>query len=252
MGTVVSVHLHLHDERIDAHRIDAAVIAFTAELDRLEAMFSTFRPDSEISRISRGDLHLLDASIEVVEVLDACTWLEHASEGAFRARRPDLPERLDPAGFVKGWAAERASRLLVESGFGDWMLSAGGDVLVHGMPIDGPSWAIAIEHPDQPGVPLVEVAIDRGAVATSGTARRGSHVWDGRTSLPSQGLRSVTVMGPSLTWSDAMATAVLAMGIEGIAWAARFDDLHVLALDTEGRVLTSGGVEIDGLRPPTG
>jgi thiamine biosynthesis lipoprotein len=249
MGTVVSVHLHLHDDTIDAALVDASLGAFTAELDRLEAMFSTYRPVSEISRISRGDLHLLDASTEVVDVLDACTWLEHASEGAFRARRPDRPELLDPAGFVKGWAAERASRVLVESGLTDWMLSAGGDVLVQGRPIDRPSWPIAIEHPDRPGTALIEVEIEGGAVATSGTAQRGGHVWNGRTSRPSGGLRSVTVLGPTLTWSDALATAVLAMGIEGIAWASRFDGHQLLAIDVDGRVLTSG-IEIEGLQPP--
>ena len=82
-----------------------------AELDRLEEMFSTFRPTSEISRINRGELHLLDASPEVLEVVDACTWLEHASGGAFRARRPG-DTIVDPAGFVKGWAAELAAKCL--------------------------------------------------------------------------------------------------------------------------------------------
>ena len=113
MGTVASIHVH--DDADDAS-IEAAIDAVLVELERLEAMFSTFRPTSEISRINDGALHLLDASPEVIEVLDACTALEHLSGGAFTTRPPDRPGVIDPAGFVKGWATERASTLLTGAG----------------------------------------------------------------------------------------------------------------------------------------
>ena len=112
MGTVASVHVH---DVADRTLVDGAIEAMWAELDRLEDLFSTFRDSSEISRINRGELHLLDASPEVIEVVDACTWLEHASDGAFRARRPG-DTLLDPAGFVKGWAAELAAQHLDRAG----------------------------------------------------------------------------------------------------------------------------------------
>src|SRR4029077_5501261 len=85
MGTMASVHV---PDQTDVAIIDSAVEAMWSELDRLEQMFSTFLSSSEISRINSGELHLLDASPEVIEVVDTCTWLEHASDGAFRARRP--------------------------------------------------------------------------------------------------------------------------------------------------------------------
>ncbi|HEX9259872.1 MAG TPA: FAD:protein FMN transferase, partial [Acidimicrobiales bacterium] len=126
MGTFASVHI---DDLVPEARIDHAVAQVFCELERIEALFSTFRYGSEVSRINRGELTLLGASVEVLEVLDACTWLEHASGGSFRARRPDPPYLLDPAGFVKGWAAERAAEHLDRAGLGAWYLWVGGDLL---------------------------------------------------------------------------------------------------------------------------
>jgi len=235
MGTVASVHVH---DRVDERVVDAAVTATWAELDRLEAVFSTFRPTSEISRINGGELHLLDAGAEVLEVVDACTWLEHASGGAFRARRPG-DTVLDPAGFVKGWATELAARHLHLAGLQHWYLSVGGDIQTRGTAGDGSPWRVGISDPNSsdPRVvrAIVEVAGD--AVATSGTAARGRHIWDGRTGRAADELASMTVVGPHLTWADAFATAAFVMGPEGVDWVSRFDGYRALAITTAGALV---------------
>jgi thiamine biosynthesis lipoprotein len=201
-------------------------------------VFSTFRDDSEISRINRGELHHLDASPELIEVLDACTWLEHASDGAFKARRPG-EGTLDPAGFVKGWASELASRHLDRAGLQHWYLSVGGDIQTRGAPDGAPTWRVGIADPNSDDVrslrALVEVA--DLAVATSGLAARGGHLWDGRTGASADGLASMTVVGPHLTWAYAFATAAFVMGAEGVDWVARFDGYRALAITVEGRLL---------------
>ena len=231
MGTVASLHVH---DATDSTTLDAAVAAVFAELDRLEAIFSTFRPDSEISRVNRGELHLLDCSPEVVDVLDACTWLEHATGGAFSCHPPDRPGVIDPAGFVKGWAAERAARLLSDAGLDDWYLAVGGDIQAHGRPRGGGQWVFAIADPLHPGDIVGSLAVDDGAVATSGTSERGRHLWDGRDGSRAEGLASLTVTGPHLAWADALATAGFAMGGDGIEWVSRFDGYHALAVTLEG------------------
>ena len=146
MGTMASVHVH---DDVPGDRIGAGVHAVFAELERLEALFSTFRPDSQISQINRGERHLLDCDPEVVDVLDACTWLEHASAGAFRSRRPDAGDQLDPAGFVKGWATERAARQLTAHGLAHWYVSVGGDLVTHGAPSPGRPWNVAVADPNR-------------------------------------------------------------------------------------------------------
>jgi FAD:protein FMN transferase len=236
MGTIASLHIHgrLAPERND-QPVDQAVDQVWAELDRLEAMFSTFRSDSEISRINRGELHLLDASPEVIEVVDACTWLEHASNGAFRARRPgDL--LLDPAGFVKGWAAELAAKALDRAGLQHWYLSVGGDIQTRGTAYDGSPWRVAIADPnsDDPRAIRALVEISGDAIATSGTAARGRHLWDGRTGTPAESLASMTVVGPHLSWADAFATTAFVMGLDGVAWVANFDGYRALGITRDG------------------
>lgn len=220
MGTFASVHV---DDAIAASRAEVAWNEALALMVDIEQRFSTFRIDSEISRINRGELHLLDASADVVEVMDACTWLEHESNGAFRARRPD--GSLDPAGFVKGWAAERAGRVLRAHGLSQWYLNVGGDIQTAGRQASGEQWRIGVVDPaDRSRITAWFDIPDDWAVATSGTAARGSHVWDGRDGSFVQRLASFTVIGPHLMWADAFATAAFAMGDDGARWLDRYPD----------------------------
>jgi thiamine biosynthesis lipoprotein len=239
MGTMASVHVH---DSADPSDIDAAIDEVWQELDRLEGIFSTFRPSSEISRINRGELHLLDAGPEVIEVIDACTWLEHASNGAFRARRPG-ETTLDPAGFVKGWATELAAKRLDRAGLRRWYLSVGGDIQTRGTAGDGSPWRVGITDPnrDDPCAIRAIVEISDAAVATSGTAARGRHLWDGRTDQPATSLASMTVVGPHLTWADAFATAAFVMGLDGIDWVTRFNGYRALAITSDGELVRRDG-----------
>lgn len=262
MGTVASLHIH---DTAPAESLAVATSAVFAELDRLEAMFSTFRPDSEISRLNRGELSIAECGEEVVDVLDACTWLEHQSSRAFRIEPPARPGQLDPAGFVKGWAAERSTRLLREAGLGDWYLSVGGDIQTSGRPEPGALWTVAIADPFNAGGVLTTLPIPvNGAIATSGTAERGEHMWRamGSCAEGSAGIAagtsaatddvavvSVTVIGPHLTWADAFATTAFAMGPAGLTWLARYPAYQGWAVRSDGVVLTSPTSASDSARP---
>ncbi|HYN71440.1 MAG TPA: FAD:protein FMN transferase [Nakamurella sp.] len=68
------------------------------------------------------------------------------------------------------------------------------------------------------GCLIAVVPIRSGAAATSGTAHRGQHLMEPRTGLPVEGVASVTVIGPSLTWADIDATAAYARGVDAAAW----------------------------------
>jgi FAD:protein FMN transferase len=232
MGTMASVHVH---DDVDPTIIEAGIEAVWAEMDRLERLLSTFLPSSEISRINRGELHLLDASPEVIEVVDACTWLEHTSGGAFRARRPG-DTTIDPAGFVKGWATELAAKHLDRAGLRQWYLSVGGDIQTRGTTGTGSAWRVAIVDPnsEDPRAVRAVVEVEGEAVATSGTAARGRHLWDGRTDRSADALASMTVVGPNLTWADAFATTAFVMGLDGIDWVAKFDGYRALAITLVG------------------
>ena len=183
-------------------------------------MFSTYRQDSIIRRLDRGELTLEDCPAEVAEVLDLGGQAEQLSDGAFSIVLPDREgnRRLDPSGVVKGWAAERAAHFLADLDETDFCLSAGGDIVCHAADPGGLPWRIGIEHPHNPKSLIAVVPVRSGAVATSGSAHRGQHIVDPRTGQPVEGVASVTVIGPSLTWADIDATAAYAHGPQAAEW----------------------------------
>lgn len=75
------------------------------------------------------------------------------------------------------------------------------------------------------------------SVATSGGYERGDHITDPRTGAVPRDLLSVTVVGPSLTWADAYATAAFVMGREGLGWVASHPGYGALAITAEDRTL---------------
>lgn len=237
MGTVASIHVH---DDVHPNISSAAIGAAFDELDRAETVFSPFRADSAVCRIRRDELHPLDAGAEVVEVLDACTWLDHASGGAFRSNDPRTG-LLDPSGYVKGWAAERASYHLRAAGLRSWFLGVGGDVQVCGRRHDGQPWRVAIADPGCVGRMRAAIDVCDAAVATSGTAARGPHLWDGRTGKATDPVASMTVVGPHLSWADAFATAAFPMGEAGVRWVQRFVGYCALAVTHDGRLVAGDG-----------
>ncbi len=232
MGSVASLHVA---GNVPADLAIAAAEGVFDELERLEAMFSTFRPTSEISRINAGELQISGASSEVIDVFDACTWLGHASSGAFSIEPPERPGQIDPAGFVKGWATERATRILTEAGLTDWYLGVGGDIQTSGHPTLDRGWTVAIADPLAPGEVRATLELPGGyAIATSGTAERGKHLW---TASKQEPLASITVIGPRLTWADAFATTAFVMGLDGLAWVEQFDDYQAWAITGSGELV---------------
>jgi thiamine biosynthesis lipoprotein len=220
MGMPIS--LALRGGSAGSAEADAAWQQVLCELDRIDAVFSTYRADSAVSRLDCGELTLSDVSAEVAEVLRIGERAQADSGGAFAVRRPDATGRLrlDPSGVVKGWAVERAAAPLLALPETDVCLSAGGDVLCHTAGPDGVPWQIGIENPYDTQRLIAVVPIRSGAVATSGTAHRGSHLIDARTGRAPEGVASVTVVAPSLTEADVDATAAYALGRKAAAWLA--------------------------------
>jgi thiamine biosynthesis lipoprotein len=234
MGTTVTIDVRDWQFPIDV--LDEAVLV----LEQLEARFSTYRADSEISRIDRGELAVADAHPDVREVLDTCAVLRAESNGAFDAWRGD---HLDPSGYVKGWAGERAADVLRAAGAKHFSLNIGGDVLCAGGRGDGAPWRVGVRSPSDPKMITLVLGVRDGAVATSGLYERGDHVTDARSDEAPRSWSSVSVLAPDLATADAIATAALAIGPEGPAWAARRPTCAVAAIDPSGALWTSSALE---------
>ena len=220
MGTVFS--FAVRDPGPGGRRAgEAALRRAVRRLHRIDETFSPYWRDSPVSRLARAEITLADCGPEVAE--ETGGWFTAHPGG-----------RLDPSGWVKGWAVDEAVRILREAGAGDLCVSGGGDVRCVGGP-----WRVGIAHPGRPGALTAVVAGHDLAVATSGTGERGPHIIDPHTGRPAGGLLSLTLVGRSpltLARTDAWATAAFAMGPErGLAWAEARAGVEALAVLPDGR-----------------
>jgi thiamine biosynthesis lipoprotein len=207
-------------------------------LHQVDATFSTYRADSQINRLARGEIAAGNCTPEVVAVLQRCAELEQETGGFFSARPAGT---LDPSGYVKGWATQTASNMLVAAGSTNHCVNGGGDVQCAGDSAPGQPWRIGIAHPHQPGY-LAAIVTGTGiAVATSGTAERGTHVLDPHTHLPPHGHTSITVVGPHLGVADAYATAAFAMGTDARDWLETRPEYHGFGITTDGTTWATSG-----------
>lgn len=246
MGTAVSVEITDPLPAETSRRLIEDACAWLHEVDR---RFSTYRPDSEVNRLDRGELSLAGCSADLRQVLDtgARLWRETDGYFDFYATR-----RLDPSGYVKGWSVEVASARLAAAGSANHCINAGGDVRVRGRPCTGQQWRVGIRHPWQAERLCWVVAGTDLAVATSGTYERGQHVINPRSGAATGALRSVTVVGPDLGLADAYATAAVAMGEAGVDWLATLVGLgYESAVVTEdGQALRSPGLPVASFDSP--
>jgi len=208
----------------------------------VDATFSPYREDSDVSRLGRGAVTLAECAPELAEVLAECAAAGELSGGYFTATPGG---RLDPSGYVKGWAIERAAAMLTAAGSADHCVNGGGDVQCAGGRAPGEPWRVGIADPFRPGALALVVAGRDFAVATSGVAERGAHIIDPHTGRPATGLASVTVIGPVLARADAYATAAVAMGAAGGAaardWAESLDGHEAFAITADGSVWQTSG-----------
>jgi thiamine biosynthesis lipoprotein len=233
MGMPVSVDLA---DDLPNDRLERLVDDTFAWLREVDARFSTYKVDSEVSRLAQGALRLEACSTDLRQVLDRCADLWRRTDGFFDVYAGG---GLDPSGYVKGWAVQVASDRLVAAGSTNHCVNAAGDIVVRGGPRPGEPWRIGIQHPFQRMAVCWVLGVSDVAVATSGTYERGLHVIDPHTGQPAQELCSVTVVGPDLGTADAYATAALAMGLSGLDWLAKLDGHESAAITKDGRAFRS-------------
>ena len=223
----------------DEGDVDVVVEEAFAWFREVDARFSTYKDDSEISRLNHGELRLRDAHPDVQFILGWCEELREETGGFFDARTAE--GELDPSGLVKGWSVDRGGEILEEAGIRNYAINAGGDVRIRGRAVPDLTWTVGIQHPlirDRVAAVVEGVAL---GIATSGAYARGDHVVDPHTRRSPSAALSVTVVGRELATADAYATAAFAMGERGPAWTARLNGHEAMTILADGRVLKTSG-----------
>lgn len=216
----------------------AAVFAYLTTVDE---MFSTYKEDSEISRINRGELVPAQYSTQMRTILRLSERTREETRGYFDIRRDGI---CDPSGIVKGWAIQQAAKLLRGRGFRHFYIDAGGDIQVAGHNAEGKPWRVGIRNPFQHSEIVKVLSLTERGVATSGTAMRGQHIYNPhRQDTPILDIVSITVIGPNVYEADRFATAAFAMGREGIGFIARLTDFEGYMIDAQARATFTAGFE---------
>jgi thiamine biosynthesis lipoprotein len=242
MGTVASFDVRAASVSVRA--VDAAIDEAVAWLHQVDARFSPYRADSEVSRIAGGSLAEQDAHPDVRAVLAMADALAEASGGAFDVRGWRADGRLDPCGIVKGWSIQVAADRLRGEGLTAFAVNAGGDMVVRGGgPRSAAWWRVGIRHPDRPDHVAAVLAVRDAAIATSAAYERGAHIRDPRSGETPSAVRSMTVVGPSLTWADAYATTAYVLGLDGLDWVAAHDGYDAFAITWDDTVRWTAGVD---------
>lgn len=290
MGTRVSVELW-HEQEAAARALVERVLD---EYRRIDAAMSTYRPDSEVSRVNA---HAADAplpiSAELFALVERAGQLSAASGGAFdityesvgylydfRAhRRPSDNEIegglaridyrhivLDPAagtihfrvpgvrinlgGIAKGYAVERGAEILRAAQIEHALLNAGGDTRVIG-DRRGQPWIVGIRHPRADDAVVTRLAVVDEAISTSGDyerffeqdGKRYHHIINPATGRPTEGILSVTVVGPDATATDGLSTTLFVLGVErGLKVIATFEGYEAVFVDSNGTMSYSSGL----------
>jgi thiamine biosynthesis lipoprotein len=216
--------------------------AVFAEFVAVDAQFSPFKPDSEISRFNRGEIAENAFSPRLREIAALCEKTRQETGGYFDIRRPD--GTIDPCGMVKGWAIKNAARQFVDMGYSNFCVAAGGDIQCHGTNDEGAEWTVGIRNPFLPDE-IVKVLQPRGfGVATSGNYIRGDHIYNPHTGrYGSDDIVSLTVIGPDVLEADRYATAAFAMGREGIHLIERIPGLEAYEIDSFGMARMTTGLK---------
>lgn len=224
MGTVCEVVVSTED----ASQIDRAF----DEASRIEAMLSTWRTDTELARLNRGET---TASAELQSLLDEVFSWSRKTGRAFdprvrhlvdrwQLRGPEAPadpnpDAIEEGAFGKGYALDRMLAKLESS---EAMINFGGQLAVRG------SMRVTIAAPTDRQHPVLELTLRDASLSTSSGSektfeREGqtySHILDPRSGAPVPPRGSVSVIASSALTADILSTALYVMGEDaGLHWA---------------------------------
>ncbi len=235
MGTVVSVRVPDNETASSerARELDAAIAATTQEFEALNARFSLYREDSEISRIARGELTLPGASDEMrAAYAESLDWREKTNY-TFTPHRPDGV--LDLSGTIKAVGIQRSADALATAGFTTFLINAGGDLLSSGRPSEG--WRVGVANPEDPELltATVELSEEFCAMATSGSAERGEHIW--LRPDTDNSFRQVSVVAEDIMTADVLATTIIAGGQDALDTMTERFNIGVLVVKRDGSLL---------------
>jgi thiamine biosynthesis lipoprotein len=286
LGRVAKLDSAAQSGRVAQSDLESAFTRFLARMHDDEELFSPFKPTSAISKLARGQVAEAQFPPRVKEVLKACQQAKTQTSGRFDAWWQGW---FNPTGYVKGWSAQLAFAAelepLTQSGAVTAVaVNVGGDIQVATAPGTDWTFTIGINDPLDRSRVIARLELAEGAVATSGSAERGDHIFDPTTGLPvtyfpeifSQEITSTeaeetyrptvhppvpalgnsgrsenavvisaTVVADDLSVADLWATTAVVAGFDDLTWIAQSGTRSGLLVAADGRLRRwSNGIEL--------
>ncbi|MFZ4065728.1 MAG: FAD:protein FMN transferase [Rhodoluna sp.] len=231
--------------------LDVVIQTAVAELHKADEIFSLYKPDSPLSKLSRGECSVAECPEVVSQVWDECESWSEVTDGWFSSFTPQ--NTFDPSGLVKTWAADKAAAVLNSAGVTDFAMNAGGDIRLSRTITPGFAMRIGISTPVTIASPEAGVltVVDLNntefrAVATSGTAERGEHIWNPKHgSAFANQVSQVTVVAKDIVTADVWATALFASGSSALTLADKYNErnkenqIAVLVVELDGNLVAT-------------
>lgn len=211
----------------DEHVTEASLESIFSFFEYVDKKYSPFIATSDVSRINRRELTDGDYDDELREILTLTEKTKAETDGYFDVWHDGT---FDPSGIVKGWAIQKAS-LLMKQLTPNFYVEAGGDIQTDGTNDKGHPWRIGIRNPFNRSETVAAVTLDNEAIATSGTAIRGQHIYNPHSKKPIEGIVSLSVIAPTILDADRMATAAFAMGKNGIGFIEKLKGYEGYMID---------------------
>ena len=159
--------------------------------------------------------------------------------------------RIGFGGIGKGYAADRAKKILKELGFRHGIVNASGDMSAWGKNEKGLPWQVAIVDPENPIRTVAHFDLKDSAVATSGNyekfvmigGKKYSHTINPKTGYPIHGIKSVSVFAPVAELADALTTPIAVMGVEvGLDLVNQLNGVFCVIIDDANRIFQSNNI----------
>jgi thiamine biosynthesis lipoprotein len=161
--------------------------------------------------------------------------------------------RIGFGGIGKGYAADMAKKIMVQSGISNGVVNASGDLTAWGRQANGKPCTIGVANPDIKEQIIGRFEIRDGSVATSGDyekyviidGKRYSHTINPKTGLPAEGLKSVTIIAPFAELCDALTTPVVIMGVEaGLHMINQIHGVEAVIIDNNDTIYYSKNIKL--------
>jgi FAD:protein FMN transferase len=159
--------------------------------------------------------------------------------------------RINLGGIAKGWLVQHEAEFLKANGVEHALLNAGGDTRVIG-DRRGKPWIVGIRHPRAKDQVITRLPLVDEAISTAGDyerffeedGKRYHHVINPKTGEPTEGILTVTAIGPSGTITDGLDTAIFVLGVkEGLELIKKYPGYETIIVDSNGKIYYSEGLE---------